>query len=200
MARRRISAEDLELWRRVTAKAERMHPADRAEHPKPPAAKPKIKSVPQTPAVDHRFEPFRLGQTSLGGGLRHDLKPALADRLAGQPVKMDHKAFTRMKRGKLSPEARIDLHGMRLDRAHPSLTRFILSSHASGRRLVLVITGKGKRAKDDGPIPTPRGVLKHNVPQWLTMPPLSQVVLQVTPAHISHGGEGAYYVYLRRSR
>ncbi|MCZ4263335.1 Smr/MutS family protein, partial [Limimaricola sp. G21655-S1] len=41
---------------------------------------------------------------------------------------------------------------------------------------------------------------RHQVPQWLALQPLAQAVLQVTPAHISHGGEGAYYVYLRRIR
>ena len=65
---------------------------------------------------------------------------------------------------------------------------------------MLVVTGKGKDRDEPGPIPTPRGVLRHRVPQWLALPPLSQAVLQVTPAHISHGGEGAYYVYLRRGR
>ncbi|WP_150121448.1 Smr/MutS family protein, partial [Sulfitobacter sp. HI0023] len=44
------------------------------------------------------------------------------------------------------------------------------------------------------------GVLRHQVPQWLSAPPLGGLVLQVTPAHISHGGGGAYYVYLRRQR
>ncbi|GHG83044.1 Smr/MutS family protein [Pseudodonghicola xiamenensis] len=199
MARRRkVSGEELELWRRVAARAERLHPAPKSE-PAPLLQKPQPKP---TPPIEEpfSFEPFRMGQTAAGLPGRHDLKPALHDRISGQPVRMDRKAFTRMKRGKLVPDARIDLHGMRLDRAHPALTRFILQSHAADHRLVLVITGKGKRAKDDGPIPTPRGVLKHNVPQWLAMPPLSQVVLQVAQAHISHGGEGAYYVYLRRNR
>jgi len=36
--------------------------------------------------------------------------------------------------------------------------------------------------------------------KWLSSPPLAQAVLQVAPAHVSHGGEGAYYVYLRRQR
>ena len=44
------------------------------------------------------------------------------------------------------------------------------------------------------------GVLRHQVPQWLSMPPLSALVLQITQAHVSHGGGGAYYVYLRRNR
>jgi DNA-nicking Smr family endonuclease len=76
----------------------------------------------------------------------------------------------------------------------------MLMSHTRGRRLVLVITGKGKDRDEGGPIPVRRGVLRHQVPHWLEVPPLAQVVLQVVPAHISHGGEGAYYVYLKRSR
>jgi DNA-nicking Smr family endonuclease len=113
---------------------------------------------------------------------------------------MDRKAYGRMKRGKLVPEGRIDLHGMTLDQAHPALIRFILNAQASGKRLVLVITGKGKSGDDDGPIPRPRGILKRQVPHWLEIPPLAQAVLQVTPSHIRHGGEGAFYVYLKRGR
>ena len=60
---------------------------------------------------------------------------------------MDAKAFARMSRGKLSPEARIDLHGMTLAEAHPELIGFILNAQAQGLRLVLVITGKGKRRR-----------------------------------------------------
>jgi DNA-nicking Smr family endonuclease len=113
---------------------------------------------------------------------------------------MDNKSFGKLKRGKLRPEGRIDLHGMTLDRAHPALKHFIQTSHRNGKRLVLVITGKGKQRDDGGPIPVRYGVLRHQVPQWLSSPPLSSVVLQVAQAHISHGGSGAYYVYLRRQR
>lgn len=195
MTRRKLTKEEIELWRKVAGQAERLHP-DRpaAAHPRP-LPKPTPVKPPQP-----RIEPFRLGQATQARPVKHDLKPAVGERLAKAPVQMDRKAFTRMKRGKLEPEGRIDLHGMRLDRAHPALVQFILSSQASGRRLVLVITGKGKPGPDTGPIPTPRGVLKHQVPQWLSMPPLAQAVLQVAPAHLSHGGEGAYYVYLRRAR
>jgi DNA-nicking Smr family endonuclease len=103
-----------------------------------------------------------------------------------------------MTRGKLQPEARIDLHGMTLAEAHPELIRFILNAHAQGLRLVLVITGKGKRRDDLGPIPNRIGALRHQVPGWLHLPPLGPSVLQVTEAHQRHGGSGAYYVYLRR--
>ncbi|MFT7594471.1 MAG: DNA-nicking Smr family endonuclease [Paracoccaceae bacterium] len=193
MARRRLTAEEIDLWHRVVDRAERLHP-DQQSQPRPlPKPKP-------TRAVMPRIDALELGAKAKAILPRHDLKPSLHDRFTAAPVQMDQKAFGRMKRGKLVPEGRIDLHGMTLDRAHPALTRFILSTQASGKRLVLVITGKGKPADGYGPIPVRHGVLKHQVPQWLTMPPLAQAVLQVSPAHIKHGGGGALYVYLRRGR
>jgi DNA-nicking Smr family endonuclease len=130
----------------------------------------------------------------------NDVLPGIAERLSRAPLNMDNKAYTRMKRGKLKPEARIDLHGMTMDQAHPELVGFILNSQAIGRRLVLVITGKGKLRDDGGPMPARQGILRHQVPQWMALPPLSSAILQVTPAHLTHGGHGAYYVYLRRLR
>jgi DNA-nicking Smr family endonuclease len=38
------------------------------------------------------------------------------------------------------------------------------------------------------------------VPHWLSLPPLRPCILQLAEAHLSHGGAGALYVYLRRSR
>ena len=101
-----------------------------------------------------------------------------------------------MSRGKLAPEARIDLHGMTLAVAKAELTGFILRAQAAGHRLVLVITGKGKG--DHGPLPTRSGALRHEVPHWLGMAPMAGAVMQVVPAHDRHGGGGAYYVWLRR--
>jgi len=192
MTRRRLTPEEIELWHRVVDKTERLHPQSAATQPRPlPKPKPAKSPLP-------RIEGFTLGQTAVPKPRRHDLKPALVEHLLSAPVQMDRKAFGRMKRGKLKPEGRIDLHGMTLDRAQPALVRFILSAQASGKRLVLVITGKGRPADQTGPIPVRHGVLKHQVPHWLSTPPLAQAVLQISPAHISHGGGGALYVYLRR--
>jgi DNA-nicking Smr family endonuclease len=77
---------------------------------------------------------------------------------------------------------------------------FIAGAHARGLRLVLVITGKGKAHDDHGPIPTRTGILRHQVPQWLNSGALRALILQVTEAHRSHGGGGAYYVYLKRRK
>lgn len=190
---RRLNDDDLALWRKVTERTEKLDlkslftPAIDAPVPSPPALRRSKSVVMGKPAGKPRR------QTS-------DLLPSMPDQSRTGAVQMDKKAFGKMKRGKLKPEGRIDLHGMTLDRAHPALNRFIMSAHKNGKRLVLVITGKGKTRDEGGPIPVRHGVLRHQVPQWLSMPPLSSVVLQVTQAHISHGGGGAYYVYLRRAR
>lgn len=113
---------------------------------------------------------------------------------------MDAKAFGRMKRGKISPDGRIDLHGMTVAEAHRELVEYILDANAAGKRLVLVITGKGRTPNQNETFPVSRGVLRHQVPQWLSLAPLKNIVLQVTPANRRHGGDGAYYVYLKRSR
>lgn len=193
MTRRKLTQDEIELWRRVADTTSRLHPgAKPAEFPRP---KPKPHKVPKP-----RLPEFTIGQDAVKRSPSNNLLPGLAEQMNTAPLRMDKKSFTRMKRGKLLPESRIDLHGMTLAHAHPELNRFVLRSHAEGLRLVLVITGKGKSKEDDGPIPVRRGVLKHSVPQWLSMAPLNSVVLQVTQAHVSHGGDGAYYVYLRRQR
>ena len=193
MTRRRLRPEELDLWRKVADTAQPMHPE------KPVKSLPLTDKKPSKPAP-RPIEKFELAGRANGQRPGHDVLPGLPERLAQAPVKMDRKAFGKLKRGKLVPEGKIDLHGKTLDQAHPALTRFILKAHADGKRLVLVVTGKGKDRDDGGPIPVRLGVLRHNVPHWLSVPPLAQVVLQVTEAHLKHGGGGAYYVYLRRSR
>lgn len=201
MTRRRLRPDEVELWRQIAATTERLHPELQRSDEHAARPKPKPHKTPKMRLPDYSIgQEFSVGQASRQAVVTHDLKPALADSLRGAPVSMDSKVFARMKRGKLVPEGRIDLHGMTIDRAHPSLNSFILRAQASGKRLVLVITGKGRDRDEGGPIPVPRGILKHQVPNWLSSPPLAQAVLQITEAHISHGGAGAYYVYLRRHR
>ncbi len=196
MARRRtLRPEEEELWHAVARTAKPMHAQSLQRRIETPAAV----TTPPEPPKHHTpmFEPFRLGEKAKPRS-GHSLAPSIAESLTQAPLQMDAKAFGKMTRGKLAPEARIDLHGMTLAEAHPELIRFILNAQGDGLRLVLVITGKGKRREDFGPIPQRMGALRHQVPQWLRMPPLGPAVLQVAEAHLKHGGSGAYYVYLRR--
>lgn len=194
MTRRPLRPDERAIWQKVAATARARRPPPLPEPaPVPDAA------VPAPPLP--RLGPFRIGETAPPVPQRLDLPLAPSDRLAAQPVVMDAKLHRAMARGRLHPEARIDLHGMTQAEAHPALTGFILASQAMGRRLVLVITGKGDRQRDPGQgYARHSGVLRHQVPHWLTLPPLRAAVMQVTVAHARHGGEGAYYVYLRRPR
>lgn len=197
MSRRRVRPDELELWHQVARTTQRMRPEEARSDDRAP--EPMIRN-PRSAPVLPRLEDFQVGQTPEQRLSAHDVLPGISERVAAAPLSMDKKAFQRLKRGKLMPEGKIDLHGMTMDRAHPALTGFILRSHAAGQRLVLVVTGKGKDRDTGGPIPVRNGVLRHNVPQWLRMPPLAPLVLQITEAHFKHGGGGAYYVYLRRQR
>jgi DNA-nicking Smr family endonuclease len=192
---RGLTPEERELWSRVARSAHALHPdmprraADTPGHPHPKKAHP--------PAV---LPPFRIGDAAAPMRSGVARIASIGEELAARPVRMDARAHREMSRGRVAPEARIDLHGMTLTEAQPDLVRFVLSAHARGHRLILVITGKGKRRDDPGPIPARVGALRHQVPHWLSSPPLSAIVLQVATAHLKHGGEGAYYVYLRRNR
>ncbi len=196
MSRRRVRPEELELWQQIARSTDPLHKSRKLS----PATRVSPKPAQITANAPAPIPSFTLGAKAPRGGETAYSPPSTADRLRADPVNMDSKAFTRLKRGKLAPEARIDLHGMTLDQAHPTLIRFILTSQTRGLRLVLVITGKGSREDPYDPMPRRRGVLKTQVPQWLRMAPVAQAVLQVTPAHQRHGGDGAYYVYLRRRR
>lgn len=193
--RRSLSPEEKELWRAVARTARPLQAqAPRVlqlpEPSSPPEPAPLVHAKPRLPT-------FTLEEKHRSPE-RQDLSPTVPERLDQAPLRMDAGTHARMTRGKLAPEARIDLHGMTLAEAHPELIRFILNAQASGLRLVLVITGKGKRREDQGPIPQRIGALRHQVPHWLHLPPLGPAVLQVSEAHLKHGGSGAYYVYLRR--
>lgn len=194
MSRRKLTKEEKELWGRIASTAKPMHSIRR--EPKT-MANPKKTSVSK---VEYTFTEFKVGQKVQPNGPSFDLKPDVRQSVSSAPLQMDHKAFGKLKRGKLSPEAKLDLHGMTLAQAHPALIRFVTDAYASGLRLVLVITGKGKRGVDDGPIPRQVGVLRHQVPQWLRHAPIGPMILQVSEAHVRHGGSGAYYIYLRRHR
>ena len=175
MARRRqLSEADLDLWRRVTDTAVPLHP-DRGAPPSRPIAE---------------ETPLRASPAERRGGGEQGLPPP---RRAPPPgPALDARRMERLRRGAMRPEARIDLHGMTLDQAKPALIGFVMRVDGEGKRIVLVITGKGGAQG--------RGALRRQVPHWLTMTPLSPLVLEAVPAHRRHGGDGALYVYLRRRR
>ena len=90
-------------------------------------------------------------------------------------------------RGKVEIGGRLDLHGHTQSEAHSALIAFLHRSVARDKRMVLIITGKS-------------GVLRRQVPLWLALPDLRELIVGFESAAIQHGGEGALYVRLRRAR
>ena len=95
-------------------------------------------------------------------------------------------------RGKHAIDGKLDLHGLTQAQAHSALLHFLRDAHAREARLVLVITGKGRGGET--------GVLRRQVPQWLGLAEFRSLVVGFEDAHVTHGGEGALYVRLRRAR
>ena len=182
-----LAPEDADLWQRVAKTAEPLRKGkNRAvktpEPPEPqsvPSDRPRGKrpSKPATPRS--ASEPPRPAPPSLATIEKREIRG-----LAG---------------GRVSVDARIDLHGARQLEAHRMLKSFLVRAQDRGHRYVLVITGKGGSRDENGGGPG-RGVLNREVPRWLSEPEFRQWVVSFAPAHKRHGGEGALYVRIRRQK
>jgi len=163
-SRRGLSEEERALWRGITRSVAplRRGVAAAADATAPPA---KAAARPQ---------PVPRGTTA----------PPLAP--------LDRSLRRRLARGASAIDARLDLHGKTQSEAHAALVHFLRRTQGEGAKLVLVITGKGRRGSEDE-----RGVLKRQVPLWLERPELRAYVVGFEDAHIGHGGEGALYVRIR---
>jgi DNA-nicking Smr family endonuclease len=125
------------------------------------------------------------------------VRPAKPDVPAAPPplAPLGRRERSQLSRGRKEIDARLDLHGMTQTRAHRVLTDFLHRAHANGLTFVLIITGKGKMGAE-----SERGVLRRQVPQWLGLPEFRSLVVGFEEAHVGHGGAGALYVRIRRSR
>jgi len=116
---------------------------------------------------------------------------------------LDRKTLSKLQKGKMDIEGKIDLHNKNQDQAYHVLKGFVTRSFAQNKRCLLVVTGKGANTKADDFFTSTRdgvGILKTRLPEWVSVPPLNDMVLRCEPAHKSHGGGGAFYLYLKRNR
>lgn len=199
-----LSEEDKALWGRVAAQVKPLSDTRTDLLSSTVASEPVVPTAPRKKPKPIREKeplmPFSVGSKAPGGAPRHDLAVSRSDRMAMVGPDIDRKTGRKLKRGTKTPDARIDLHGMTMAQAHPVLTRFLFRAHQDGHRMVLVITGKGKDRDEAGPMPVPVGVLRTQLPHWVETPPLNQVVLRISVAFQTHGGTGAFYVFLRKRR
>jgi DNA-nicking Smr family endonuclease len=182
---RRLTAEDERLWRAMTGQAagvdhgrvRRLSAEEQKLWLSATGHAPTVKPAPSLPAksVPPPIVPEPVVRT----------RP----REPGPPGGIEPNRHRRIVRERDPIEARIDLHGLDQDRARAALERFLTWAQGSGHRAVLVITGKGLRSD---------GVLRRMTPEWLAQPPLRGLVAGIARADRRHGGEGAFYVALKR--
>ena len=161
---RQPTPAEIDLWRRAMADAEPL-----AETPPAAQPVPMPKALARAPQVAHA--------------------PVALD--PQRPIGLDRRSWLRLKRGQVTIEASIDLHGLTQEQAHARLGRFLAEAQQNGLRCLLVVTGKGL---------VHGGVLRHMVPRWLNEDQNRERVLAFAPAQPKHGGAGALYLLIRRKR
>jgi len=199
---RRANEQELALWRAVNTDTvlsrvrETLQPPDNPQATPGPA--PRIRQVPAAEAP----RPFARPAPPVLTGFTP--KPPDLETLRDVTPGLDRRTARALRRGERRPDARLDLHGMTADRAHSALTRFILDARTRGHRCVLVITGKGRRytapSESGFSMEHSEGVLRRDVPRWLGQGALAGATVGLYQAHRKHGGDGAFYVYLRKPR
>jgi DNA-nicking Smr family endonuclease len=171
-----LDAEDAALWAHVTAQVQ-------------PLAKGRTqRKIEKTPARD----------PAAGETRRIMIKTPPSDMPAPAPLspasreRLPRTAERNLRRGSVDIGARLDLHGLDRAAAHRAVGQFLRALAEEGERVALIITGKGG-ARTGG-----EGVLRAEFPRWLSEGALARLVLAWRPAAPRHGGDGAFYVLLRR--
>lgn len=144
---------------------------------------------PKRPVLRHRDADDRAVMDALLDDLSEVDFLETGEHLAYTRPGVQRGVLRKLKSGRYSIQAEIDLHGFTVDEAREALSAFLLDARASHRLCVRVIHGKGRRDKDQGPR------LKPAVNQWLQR---NKQVLAFCSARASDGGTGAVYVLLRR--
>lgn len=181
MAKRPGDDDGLDAWMRAMADVKPLKGKARTAPPPPPRAKPR-----EAPMSEDDY-----GKT-IGQTIVFDVEME-GDVIRGRAASCDRKLLSQLATGRLPIEEEIDLHDFTRAEAQPLVVARLTALRREGKRIVLVITGRGKST--DG-----AGVLRTAMVRWLTEPPLDRVVLAFTNAQRQHGGAGAIYVMLRRIR
>lgn len=105
----------------------------------------------------------------------------------------------RLARGLVAPDFTLDLHGATLDAAYSRLEHGLALALAQGARLVVLVTGRSRPvdAADRG---QRRGAIRAKFMDWLANGSHASKIAAIRPAHPRHGGAGAVYIVLKRTR
>ena len=180
--KKRISQEDFYAWREYSKGIKKL-PNDKVSEPVVPSNL--LERYHVAPSLKKPSTPIAYDEKSK--------KPISTDIFTDKHL--DKKKLRNLKKGRIHPEAVLDLHGLKRFEAQAKLKSFIEISIQKKLRLILIITGKGNRSYNSDSA----GVLRKNFPHWISSLPDANKILSVVQASPLHGGSGAFYVYMRKS-
>ena len=116
--------------------------------------------------------------------------------------KLPNKDFKHKKENRYVTKS-IDLHGYTLEEANKSIQDFINKSYEDNINKLIVVTGKGLHSNNekDPYVSKELSILKHSVPEFIKKNmELSKKIYEIKGANIEDGGDGAFYIYLKRKK
>jgi len=97
----------------------------------------------------------------------------------------------------------LDLHGYSLSDANVKIKQFIEESFNLRAEKLIIVTGKGIHSQNekDPYISKKLGILRYSVPEFINKNvSLNNLIKELSPAKIEDGGDGAFYIYLRKKK
>jgi len=156
-----------------------------------------IKPLKKQPFPPRLFKKVKVNINPSESGIRLE-SFGMKDLVKGDISAMDKANGTRLRKGKIRPQARLDLHGFTAEQAFNALKKFIIREYNKATKCVIIVTGRGRAVMDEfGHLSINNGVLYGEIGKWLNYPDIRGYIVSFTPAADFDGGEGAVYVYLR---
>ena len=106
-----------------------------------------------------------------------------------------------IKKNNINKIKSIDLHGYSLVEANETISDFIEKAYIEGFNKLIIVTGKGLHSENEkDPYGSKDlGILKYSVPEFIKgNQDLMKKIVEIKNANIQDGGEGAFYIYLKK--
>ena len=97
----------------------------------------------------------------------------------------------------------IDLHGFTLDEANKIVDRFINESYEKGINKIRIVTGQGLHSDNEkNPyISKDLSILRYSIPEYIKKNnDLMKLIIEFKEATIQDGGDGAFYIHLKKNK
>ena len=179
---RKLLKEELDLWKSVTQNDDKLN-----SYISDNETKIEYKEKVEKKSFDSKF---KTDSKTIDYKYRENNNYSLKE--SSQVLQSNRRTISKLERGKLKPEAIIDLHGFNKINAKAAVFEFNKKSIINEFRCILIITGKKNSYLGA------KGILRESLPIWLKEKGISNYILGHNYASGKDGGDGDRYVLLRK--